>query len=291
MSRFIRMISPWLFVVLLVGCGGKGDGDYYLGNYSFGGHPALESVMRATTSRFLGMYGARISYDSLGSTSGMGSSAGVQGLLSGIYAVAAIARPLRDNERSSGAVSYRIASEGIAVIVNTDTVVLDNLSLQQVIGIYSGEIIDWSEVGGPSVPIVVFNREDASELRAAFRDVTLRSQGQDQDFLRDNVIIASSDDDMISGVSSTPYSIGYCGFTKLGPPGFKAISIGEVYPSEMNVQQGLYPLARQIFLVTMGQPKSDSMEEAFVNFVLSEEGQGIVQEEGFVPYADATGME
>lgn len=101
-----------------------------------------------------------------------GSSVGIKGALSGTYVFGAASRELKEKEEAEGAFAAPIALDGIAIIVNCNAA-LDNLSLEQVARIFSGEISNWAQIGGSDADIVLVNRDDASGTRGAFKDLCL----------------------------------------------------------------------------------------------------------------------
>ena len=248
----------------------------FSGNYAFGGSTTVEPIIRAAAEAFGEMYPeVRISYDA------PGSSAGVKGALAGTYSLGAASRSLKSSEVDAGAVPYAIAKDGVAVLVNKGSVPMDNLSKEDVTAIYAGEITNWSDLGGPDAEIVVFNRDEASGTRSCFADATVKEEKKD--FINTAAIVTSNGD-MVAKVGSTPYAIGYCGFGYIGKDaGTKAVTVDLVDPTSVNVLSGEYAVSRELILITKGEVLSGSLEEAFINYILSDEGQDIVAEEKFIP--------
>lgn len=247
----------------------------FAGNYAFGGSTTVEPIVRAAAESFVEIFPeVKISYDA------PGSSAGVKGAMDGTYTLGAASRSLKDSEKDAGVIATPVAYDGVAVIVNKDSVGVDDLSKDDVIAIYAGEITNWSELGGDDAEIVVFNRDEASGTRSCFKDATVKKAKKD---FVETAAIVTSNGDMVSKVGSTPYAIGYCGFGYLGrDPGTKPLNIGGVEPKEANVLDESYPISRSLILVTMGAPVDGSLEKAFIDYILSTEGQEIVVEEKFI---------
>ncbi len=248
----------------------------FSGNYAFGGSTTVEPIIRAAAEAFEEMYpDVKISYDA------PGSSAGVKGALAGTYSIGAASRSLKDSEVSEGAVPTAVAKDGVAVVVNKGSVPMDDLSQEDVTAIYAGEITNWSELGGPDAEIVVFNRDEASGTRSCFADATVKEVKKD---FTETAAIVTSNGDMVAKVGSTPYAIGYCGFGYLGKDaGTKSVTVNGIDPSEENVLNDSYAIKRDLILITKGAVPAGSLEEAFINYILSEEGQAIVAEEKFIP--------
>ncbi len=280
MKKFIAVLMVLLLASAFMFAAGQQEtvsaDASFAGNYAFGGSTTVEPIIRAAAEAFEEMYPeAKISYDA------PGSSAGVKGALAGTYSIGAASRSLKDSEIADGAVATAIAKDGVAVVVNKGSVPMDDLSQEDITGIYAGEITNWSELGGPDAEIVVFNRDEASGTRSCFADATVKEVKKD--FI-DTAAIVTSNGDMVAKVGSTPYAIGYCGFGYLGKDaGTKAVTVNGVEPSESNVLNDSYAIKRDLILITKGAVPAGTLEEAFINYILSEEGQEIVAEEKFIP--------
>ncbi len=261
----------------LVFAGGQSEGaaadtDGLSGNYAFGGSTTLEGFLRPAIDEFTEMHpNVTISYDA------PGSSAGVKGALDGTYTLGAASREIKESEKEAGAIGVAVALDGVAVVVNKDTVAIDNLSIEQISGIFQGKISNWKEVGGPDHAITVVNRDEASGTRAAFLEVAV---GKDASFT-DSAIITTGNGDMVSKVGSIPYAVGYCGFAYIEKdPGCKAVTVEGVAPTMANVLSQKFPVQRPLNIVYKGT--LGDVEQAFLDFLLSADGQAIIAEEGFI---------
>lgn len=279
MKKIISLCVMGFFLLNLLSANGTGEptggNSLYSGSYAFGGSTTLEPIFMNADKVMMARYDVQISYDA------PGSSAGVSGVLDGTYTLGAASRDLKDTEIADGAVATPVGVDGVAIVVNKSTVGIDNLSLDQVIGIYSGQIRNWSQVGGADAEIVVLNRDEASGTRSCFKDSTVKKQGVG--FVEDAIIVTSNGD-MVAKVGSTPNSIGYCGFAYIGrDSATKTISVGEVDPAEEYVVDGSYPISRFLNVISKGNPSPGSFEEYYLNYLLSEEGQEIVKSLKFIP--------
>lgn len=262
--------------------GGGSEADNaggFSGSYAFGGSTTVLPIAEVAIEEFMDMHpGVQLTYE------GQGSSVGVQGVIDGVYALGGASRELKDSEKSAGAMATPIALDGIAVVVNGG-VPVDNLSLQQVADIFSGKIRNWSGVGGPNKPIVVVNRDEASGTRAAFLELCLEEAlGDDAKFILDAITVESNGD-MVTKAGATPDAIGYCGFgyiDRARNAGAKKISVDGVDPTVDNVLSDSYPVSRKLNIVHKGALTEGSLEKAFVDFLLSADGQAIVEDEGFI---------
>ena len=214
--------------------------------------------------------------------SGGGSSVGVQSVGEGIADIGMASRELKDEEKSRypDLKPVVIAKDGIAIIVHPDNPVT-SLTLEQIRGIYNGTYTNWKEVGGPDEEIVVVNRDSASGTREFFWKHVMHKE----DFVA-TALEKNSNGAVKQTVSQTPNAIGYVGLGYLDGS-VKALKIKkdgeEIEPTVENVLNGKYPIARSLYMITNGEP--EGLVKDFIDFVLSEEGQKIVEEEGFVPIA------
>ncbi|MBN2324682.1 MAG: phosphate ABC transporter substrate-binding protein [Spirochaetes bacterium] len=280
-------VLPIALLSLLVAAGAvfagskevEGDGKF-AGDYAMGGSTTVEPIVVSAIEAFAKKYpAAKISYDA------QGSSVGVTGVVDGVYVLGGSSRELKDKEIDAGVVPTAIALDGIAVVVN-DNVPIDNLSLEQVARIFAGEIRNWKEVSGPDREIVVVNRDEASGTRAAFSELVLEKNfGKGKAKFIADAITTESNGDMVTKVGQTPDTIGYCGFgyiDKAKNIGGKTISVDGSDPTVANVLTKEYPVSRYLYVVSKGQIEPGSLNEAFVSFLLSDEGQQIVEETGYI---------
>jgi phosphate transport system substrate-binding protein len=153
---------------------------------------------------------------------------------------------------------------------------VDELTVEQARQIFAGEITNWSEVGGENAPITVVSREEGSGTRGAFEDMVMG----DDAAITDEAIFQDSNGKVRTTVSSTPNSIGFLSFGYLDES-VLAMYIDGVEPSVENAQNGSYPVVRPLNMVTLGEPTG--LAEGFLDFIMSAEGQAIVEDEGYIP--------
>ena len=212
--------------------------------------------------------------------SGLGSSAGIEAVSSGTSDVGTSSRDLKEEEQALGLTDTVIAYDGIAVIVNPDNPI-DELSLDQLRGIFSGEIKNWREVGGEDRDINLVNRDEASGTREAFNKIVMGDTRFDR-----RATVLPGTGQVRDVVARSKGAVGYIsvGFVE---PRFsslpvKALVVDGVVPSEETVSTGEYPIARDLHFFTMGEPTGLARE--YIDFVLSEKIQkGVVIDAGFVP--------
>jgi phosphate transport system substrate-binding protein len=227
------------------------------------------------------------------SVTGGGSGTGIASLINGTVDLANASRQIKPEEieeaQSKGInpVEHIIARDAIAVIVNPQNPVTQ-LTLEQISDIYSGKISNWKEVGGEDRPIVRLSRETNSGTHVYFLETVLRL-GEDDNktlFSRDTLLLPSSEG-IISEVRHNPNAIGYDGLGYV-PHDLKTIAIageagGEyILPSIETVNDVTYPIARDLYMYTAGEPAGTV--QIYLDWIItSDEAQGIVRELGFVP--------
>lgn len=213
---------------------------------------------------------------------GGGSGQGVKAIQEKIADFGALSRAVKDEEKASVTKEYIIAKDGVAVIVNKATKV-DNLTLEQIKKIYTGEIKNWKEVGGDDKPIVVVSREEGSGTRGAFTEITKvmtkDAAGQEIDHTTKDALVQGSTGAVMQTVASTPDTIGYVSLGSLGDT-VKTLNVENVEPSTETVLSGEYKISRP-FLYVAGSELSKAAQK-YIDFVMSKEGQTIVEESGFI---------
>jgi phosphate transport system substrate-binding protein len=169
---------------------------------------------------------------------------------------------------------FTIARDGVAIVTNPQ-VSVDGLTKEQVKEIFAGEVANWSEVGGPDKPIVVVSREEGSGTRAYFEEAIM-GEGA---VIVDTAILQQSNGALRTTVSTTPDSIGFLSFGYLDES-VKALALDGVEATVANALSGAYPVVRPFNMLTNGQP--NDLVQAWLDFILSAEGQQIVEDEGYL---------
>jgi phosphate transport system substrate-binding protein len=166
-----------------------------------------------------------------------------------------------------------IAWDGIAVIVNPSNE-MSAVTIAQLKNIFSGKTENWADFGLKKQKIVIVSRDSSSGTFEAFNEFVLKGEK-----VTSSALMQASNQAVANVVSSTPGAIGYVGMGYL-KEGIKALSVNGVMPAKGTVKSRKYPLSRPLFMYTNGTPKGDAAK--FIDFVMSSEGQSIVEEEGFV---------
>lgn len=213
------------------------------------------------------------------SIQGGGSGVGITSLIDGTCDIGNSSRPVKEEEvakaKEKGVELFAniIAKDAIAVIVHTSNKI-DGLTLEQIKAIFTGEISNWSPVGGEDQVIVVVSRDSASGTFEAFNELALHKEK-----LRPDALMQASNAAVATTVANTPGAIGYVGLGYVTSQ-VKAIKVNDIIPSKETVNDNSYPLARPLFMYTNGEP--EGIVKEFIDFVLSAEGQKLVEENGFI---------
>lgn len=207
---------------------------------------------------------------------GTGSSAGVEDSINAVNDLGVASRALKDEEIEAGAKPEVFAWDGIAVIVHPDNEVSE-LSTEDILAIYAGDITNWSEVGGGDSPINIMSREASSGTRGAFEELT----GLEDVGMTDDHAEFSSNGALQIAVAVDENAIGYVSFTYIDDT-IKALMVDGGEPNTEAVLSENYPLARP-FNVVINEDNYSDVTKAFVEFMVSAEGQEIVVSEGGIP--------
>ena len=210
---------------------------------------------------------------------GGGSGVGIASLLEGMCDIADASRPIKDKElkkaisRGIDPVAHVIAMDGIAVIVHPSNRI-KCLTKSQLKAIYTGKISNWKKVGGTDKEIVVISRDTASGTYEAFNKLAL-----DKARVRPDALLAAANRAVAGIVAKTPGAVGYVGLGYVNKS-VKAVQVDSIDCNVETVLSGDYPLSRPLFMYTNGKPSG--LEKEFLDFVMSEDGQKLVEEVGFV---------
>jgi len=223
---------------------------------------------------------------------GGGSGTGIASLINGTVSIANASRSIKEEEienaRANGIdpVEFVVARDAIAVIVHPSNPV-DHLTLQQISDIYSGKITNWQEIGGEDRPIVSLSRETNSGTHVYFLETVVRLGQKDNHtlFSADTLLLPSSEG-IGAEVRQNPNAIGYDGLGYVTDD-MKTIAVGLTsegpfwLPSIETVNTGDYPVARDLYMYTAGEPTGIVSE--YLDWIHQTEAQSIVRELGFVP--------
>ena len=204
-----------------------------------------------------------------------GSGSGIQAVQEGRCDIGLSSRALKEEEKAGGLTETVLCYDGIAVIVNPENTVED-LTLDQIAAIYTGEIKNWSEVGGADAEIVLIGREAGSGTRSGFEEIV---KVADKCQYRQEL---SSTGDVITTVAQNPGAIGYASLASVKDT-VKAVKVGGVTPSEASVKDGTYAIQRPFVLATRTGVQLGDAAQAFYNYVTSADANEIIVAAGVVP--------
>ena len=226
------------------------------------------------------------------SVTGGGSGTGIASLINKTVDIANASRQIKpeevDQAKANGVnpVEHIIARDAIAVIVNPENPV-SKLTLKQISDMYSGKINNWSEVGGEDRPVVRLSRETNSGTHVYFLETVLRlGKKDDKTLFSTDTLLLPSSEGIIAELRQNPNALGYDGLGYV-PKDLKMIAIAKepggqyVLPAIATVNDKTYPIARDLYMYTNGEPTGVVKE--YLDWILSEEAQKIVADLGFVP--------
>ncbi len=239
------------------------------GTVNVNGSTSMADVIAALTEGF-----NEINPDVQINYTGSGSGAGIEGALAGTCDLGLSSRALSDEEKGQGAVENIVAKDGVAVVINPENTVAD-LTTEQIAAIYTGEITNWSEVGGPDAEIAVLGRDSASGTRSAFEEIL----GIEDACVYLNEY--SSTGDVIGNVASNPNAIGYASLSAVDDS-VVAVAVNGVTPTEETVADGSFAIQRPFVIVTVEGTELSAAAQAFLDYAMSAEVAEIIAAAGAV---------
>lgn len=294
LKKMMALLSAAVLAVGVIGCGSNGtdsnadantsgqadtttnqtaeaepSGDLS-GKITLAGSTSMEKLCNAMAEAFMEKYpNVTVAPEFTG------SGAGLESLAKGTVDIGDASRALSDDEKATGAVENIVAIDGIAVVTDTENAVSD-LTSDQLKQIYTGEITNWSDLGGADENIVVIGREAGSGTRDAFEELN---------DVKDACKYAQELDStgaVLAKVAATPGAIGYVSLDVVDDT-VKALQLNSVEPTEDNILAGTYVLQRPFVMATMGEiSEQNELVQAFFEFIHSEEGQSVIQSVGLI---------
>ena len=245
------------------------------GTVSTNGSTSMESVIGILSEQFMADNpDVTVTYDPTG------SGTGIEAASSGSADIGLSSRALKDEETAAGLEGTTVALDGIAIIVNAENPVED-LSVEQIAGLFTGATADWSEVGGDAGSVAAIGREAGSGTRDGFESIT----GTEDTCVLSQELTSTGA--VIEAVKSNPSAIGYASLSAVeGQEGIKAITVGGVACTEENVQNGSYEIQRPFVMVTNSATELSEPAQAFMDFATSSDADDLIREAGAVPVAE-----
>ncbi|MCR1955638.1 phosphate ABC transporter substrate-binding protein [Clostridioides mangenotii] len=271
-KKFLVLALSLMIGIVSVGCGkGSDKQKSNSDSVTISGSTSVGAVMEPLVEEYKKSEGKKTNLE----VQQIGSSSGIKNTIDGTSEIGMTSRDLKDGEKQAKLEETQIAIDGIAVITNKENKVKD-LTMEQIKDIYTGKITNWKEVGGEDSPIVVVSREDGSGTREGFETIV----GYDAEELTSNSLISDGSGNIKTTVAGNKDSIGYISLGYVDKD-VSSVSISGVEATIDNVKNNKYPILRPFLLVN----KPDGLSEkgqAFIDYILSEDGQKIVEKHGFV---------
>lgn len=264
-----------LISALVAGCVGLASFAAAAGTVVVNGSTTVLPAMQKISETFMAKH-----KDIQVSLSGGGSGHGIKALMDKTTDVAMASRDMKpaevENVKKNGgeAVRFTVAIDAIVPIVHPKNTVKD-LSLQQIRDIYAGRITNWKQVGGPDARITVVSRDSSSGTFETWEELVMKGERVQQ-----RALLQASNGAVLQTVAKNPNAIGYVGLGYITKD-IKGLSIGGKVASAETALSRDWPLARDLYLFTNGQPAGDV--KTLIDYALSPEGQVSVKEVGFVP--------
>lgn len=238
------------------------------GTLSMNGSTSMEKVIKAVNGAFMEKNkGVTVNLNLTG------SGTGIQEASEGKCDIGNSSRKLKDEEAEKLDATV-VGLDGIALVVNPANK-LEDITLEDLAKVYSGEITNWKELGGDDKSIVVIGREDGSGTRDGFESIVMGDK--EPKYAQE----LESTGSVINAVATTDGAIGYASLANVDET-VKALKIGGVEATEENVKSGAYEVQRPFICATL-KGSDNKLVKAYLDFILSEEGQALVLAQGAVP--------
>ena len=263
MKKKISILAASLFIcAALTGCSTQKE------TVATDGSTSMQKVIGVLGEAFETETGISVTYNPTGSGSG------IKAVAAGSCDIGLSSRNLKDEEKSQGLNGTVLAYDGIAIIVNPENIV-DDLDVDTIAKIYTGEIANWSEIGGNDAEIVLIGREAGSGTRDGFESITKTS---DKCKYRQEL---TSTGDVITTVSQNPDAIGYASVASVKDT-VKVVKVGGVEANEATIKDGSYVVQRPFVLVTKSGEKLSSAAQKFYDYITSEKARTAISSAGVV---------
>ncbi len=269
-NKFIKSCVVYLAIMAVGGSCSNAFASSLSGKLSLAGSTSMEKLCEAMSESFMEEYP-----DILVSVEYTGSSSGIESLLHGRVDIGNASRSLKVGEKEKGAFENIVAIDGIAVITDRKNSVSE-LSFEQLVSVYTGEVRNWNELGGSDEPIVVIGREAGSGTRSAFEEL-LKVEGAcryAQELDSTGAVLAK--------VASTPGAIGYVSLDAVNDS-VRSVSLNGVSAEEQNIKAGKYKLSRPFVMSTKGAvSEQNKLVRAWFSYLRSEKGQSVISKVGLI---------
>lgn len=278
MKKAIRIMAAVMISALVAtGCQGTDSADDGAADsassadevITMSGSTSMEKLCNTLKEEYLNSKGVEIDVQFTG------SGAGIQAVSEGAVNIGNASRALKDEEKAQGLAENIVALDGIGIIVDPANTIA-NISKEDLAKVYTGEIKNWSELGGSDTPIVVIGREAGSGTRGAFEEIL---------GIEDKCLYAqeiNSTGAVMAKTASTPGAIGYVSLDIIDDT-VKTLTVDNVEATTENIKAGTYPIQRPFVMATKGEisEQSQAVQDLF-SYIESDEGQALIQSVGLV---------
>ena len=274
----------------LAGCGGDtastgsaaAEGSTVAGTVTYDGASSFQALVEAAAEQFMND-NPDVSITGSGNGSGTGLTAVADGTVT-IGNSDVFAETKLEADQCADLVDHEVAVVDMGPVVSKN-VTVDDLTIEQLAGIFSGEITNWSEVGGEDAAIYVLNRKSGSGTRATFEAAVFGAGAAESTFKGEAELDKSGD--VVTQMGSTDNAISYLDFSHFDDESFTAIKVNGVEPTSENVYDNSFPIWATEHMYC--KQDADEATTAFLEYMLSEDVQGsLVEEQGFIPVSKMT---
>ncbi|MBF0318808.1 MAG: phosphate ABC transporter substrate-binding protein [Nitrospirae bacterium] len=211
--------------------------------------------------------------------SGSGSGNGIKAIMDGTTEIATSSREAKEKEVAAAKAKgidmkpFIVAHDGLVPVVHP-SMKIESITMDQLHDIYTGKITNWKEIGGPGRPITAVSRDTSSGTFEVWEEKVMK-----KDLVRADALMVASNGQAVQTVANNPFAIGYVGIGYLDKT-VKPLIVNNIKDSPETVRNGTWPIARPLYMYTKGKPSGNIAK--FIEFVLSKEGQDIVNAVKFV---------
>ncbi len=247
----------------------------FAGNISINGSTTVLPIAQKVAEAFM-----KENPDAKISISGGGSGNGIKALIDKTTDIADSSRAIQPKEmdqakeKGSNPVEFIVAFDCIVPVVHP-TNPLHNITLDQLKAIYKGDVKNWKEIGGADKPIVIISRDTSSGTYEVWEEKVMKKER-----VYPGALLQASNGAVVQAVSSNPNAIGYIGLGYIDKS-VKGLSANGIIGSKTTTLDKTYPISRPLYMYTPVPPAGEV--KAFLNYVVSDKGQKLVEEDGFIP--------
>lgn len=273
MKKILTLIVTMVLLISLAAIGANEPNDSSVPKIIVGGTGDSQELMRALAKALIEKLGSGI----IEVPDSIGSKGGIRAVAEGQIDLARVARPLKEDEKKLGLTYELFAKSPVVIAVNPSVADINNITTEQLIGIYSGKIKDWSQLGIGAGKIYPITRESGDSSLAVL-------EGKIPGFADINapaVKVIYTTPETVAALTEHKGTIGYIPLSMAVGKQLRILKVNGVYPSSENVLDGKYEITVPLGIVYKEQPKG--LAKSFIDFIYSKEGQKIITRMGAIP--------